>query len=67
MFEEMNKQLEESMEKVFRHRKLLSMLQELTNQQKSLTHLFYSILGKLGEQEEKERMALESLSRKSMS
>lgn len=81
MFEEMNKQLEESMEKVFRHRKLLSMLQELTNQQKSLkmklrgykeilekenadvdrlkqknlTHLFYSILGKLGEQEEKER------------
>lgn len=81
MYEEINRQLEEAIEKVFRRKKLLSMLEELMAQQKNLkkklgehkeilekenadvdrleqknlTHLFYSILGKLGEQEEKER------------
>jgi DNA repair exonuclease SbcCD ATPase subunit len=81
MYQEMNQQLEEAQQKVFRRNKLSAMLKELREQQrvlvdrveelksllekenedvdnleaKSLTHLFYSVLGKLGEQVEKER------------
>ena len=81
MYQEMNQQLEEAQQKVFRRNKLSAMLKELREQQrvlvdrveelktllekenedvdkleaKNLTHLFYSVLGKLGEQVEKER------------
>ncbi len=81
MYEEINVQLEEAMQKVCRRRKLSSMLEELMEQQKrlklkleeyqallekenadveqlerkSLPHLFYSILGRLGERVEEER------------
>ncbi len=81
MYEEINRQLEEAMQKVCRRKKLCSMLEEMTVRQeslkqklaecqaildkenadvdqlekKSLPHLFYTMLGKLGEQVEKER------------
>ncbi len=81
MYQEINQQLEEAQQRIFRRNKLSSMLNELQGQQKeltkkmeelkntleqemkdvdqletkSLTHLFYSVLGKLGEQVEKER------------
>ncbi|MDF2906745.1 MAG: hypothetical protein K0R34_2066 [Herbinix sp.] len=81
MYQEINQQLEEAHQQVFRRNKLSAMLEELRGQQKelvkqveelkstldqenedvekleakSLTHLFYSVLGKLGEQVEKER------------
>lgn len=81
MYEEMNAQLEEAMQKVCRYKKLSSMLEELTDQRKklklklkeyqdvlekeiadverlekkSLAHLFYKMLGKLGERVEEER------------
>jgi hypothetical protein len=81
MYEEINAQLEEAMQKVCRRRKLSSMLEELLEQQKmlklkleehqailkkenadveqlekkSLSHLFYTMLGKLGERVEEER------------
>ncbi len=81
MYQEINQQLEDAQQQVFRRNKLSAMLTELREQQKvltdrveelknilekeqedvdklenkSLTHLFYSALGKLGEQVEKER------------
>ncbi len=81
MYEEINRQLEEAMQKVCRRRKLCSMLEDLMDQQKklkfklkeyqavrekedtdvdqlerkSLSHLFYMMLGKLGERVEEER------------
>ena len=81
MFEEMNQQLEEVQQQLFRQQKLRSMTEELKNQRtvledkvkeykcildkenkdvdklegKGLAHLFYSALGKMGEQVEKER------------
>jgi DNA repair exonuclease SbcCD ATPase subunit len=81
MYQEINQQLEEAQQKIFRRNKLSAMLEELRRQQKdlakremelkdilvkenedvdkleakSLTHLFYSMLGKLGEQAEKEQ------------
>ncbi len=81
MYQEINQQLEEAQQQVFRRNKLNAMLTELREQQKelenkveelksslekeqsdvdkleakSLTHLFYSALGKLGEQMEKEQ------------
>ncbi len=81
MYQEINQQLEEAQQQVFRRNKLSAMITELREQQKvlvdrvedsknvleqeqedvdrlenkSLTHLFYSVLGKLGDQVEKER------------
>ena len=81
MYQEINQQLEEAQQQIFRRNKLSAMLAELREQQKeltkreeelnnilekenedvekleakSLTHLFYSALGKLGEQIDKER------------
>ncbi len=81
MYQEINQQLEEAQQQVFRYNKISSTLTELRRQQKeladrveelknaleqenedvdkleakSLTHLFYSVLGKLGEQVEMER------------
>ncbi len=81
MYEKINAQLEEAMNKVCRRKKLCSMLEDLMEQQKilklkleeyqavldkenadvdqlekkSLPHLFYSMLGKLGERVEEER------------
>jgi hypothetical protein len=81
MYQDINKQLEEAQQQIFRKNKLKAILEELHGQQKelsdkveklktslnkesedvvkleakSLTHLFYSVLGKLEEQVEKER------------
>lgn len=81
MYQDINQQLEEAQQKLFRRNKIVAMLNELREQQKdavqrekklmntleqemrdvdqleakSVTHLFYSVLGKLGEQVEKER------------
>ena len=81
MYEEINQQLEELQEQLFRQQKLRSMIEELKKQRivlddkvkeyksildkenedvnklegKSLAHLFYLVLGKMGEQVEKER------------
>ncbi len=81
MYQEINQQIEEARQKVFRRDKLNAMLNELRSQkkelenrvvelkstldqenedvekleEKGLTHVFYSMLGKLGEQVEKER------------
>lgn len=81
MYQEINQQLEEAQQRLFRRNKLSAMLEELRGQQKDLTkrveelknvlekenkdvdkleasslrHLFYSVLGKIGEQVEAER------------
>jgi hypothetical protein len=81
MYEEINQQLEEAQQQIFRQKKLMTMLEELKKQRlaladkvkelqgilekenedvdklegKSLAHMFYSVLGKIGEQVEKER------------
>lgn len=81
MYQDINQQLDEVQQKMFRRDKLSAMLSELRGQQKeaiqretelkntlekemrdvdqleakSMTHLFYSVLGKLGEQVEKEQ------------
>lgn len=81
MYEEINRQMDDTMQKVCRRKKLYSMREELTTQQKSLklklenyraaldkenedvdqlerkslSHLFYTMLGRLGERVEEER------------
>ncbi len=81
MYQEINQQMEEAQQQIFRRKKLNAMLEELRRQrtdldhkieeystvlkkeqedveqleQQSLSHLFYSVLGKLGEKVEKEQ------------
>ncbi len=81
MYNDINQEMEELQQQIFRRNKLKNMLAELRNQRrtasdktdelkhsldqenedveklesKNLTHLFYSVLGKLGEQVEKEK------------
>jgi hypothetical protein len=80
MYEEINRQMEEAMQQIYRKKKISIMLEELRKRKQELeekkdqcqllldkenadldklegglTHLFYTVIGKLGEQEEKER------------